>query len=85
MGKFLPDVDGKFRIKVEHSATPNSSLFVSRGIVDCLDLTINGIKYQPVSALEYGSTDILEKVLYQDNFAWEATNKWAVFEFDARP
>ncbi len=82
LGPYLPDADGKYRVKVEHRTTANGSYFVTTGLLDFAYLTVGGVKYSPSSALEYDKDDILSRVIDEDHVYWYATNKWAIFEFD---
>lgn len=82
LSAYLPDADGKYRVKVEHRTTANGSYFVTTGLLDCAYLTVGGIKYPPSGAREYDKEDILYRVIDEDHIYWYATNKWSIFEFD---
>lgn len=81
LSSYLPDIDGEFKIKLEHRVQPGVQQS-AEGNLDFIYLTVDGRKYPPISAFNMDDFNILEQILADDDVYWLATNQTAIIYFE---
>jgi hypothetical protein len=81
LGAYLPDVDGEFKIKVEHKAVLGDLSHGINAAIDYSSLVVNGVTYPPIYANASDSSDILGQIDQQDQIYWDCVNMWAIIKF----
>lgn len=81
LSKYLPDVDGEYKIKIEHLVQPGVQQS-AEGNLDFIYLLVEDDILVPSSAFNNEGFNILEQILEDDDVYWLATEQTAIVHFE---